>query len=90
MESRAIFVTLFVVLPLVLPLVFGRDCTDRKGQSKLFCYFSKVTDVDTCHCSHVILPANSDLKSVVRLKEQLTGVKILITVHEFNEVSIFG
>lgn len=66
--------------------VLAKDCTSKKSNAKLFCYYSKLTDVQSCKCSHIILPANSDVKSVDRVRDNIDGVKILISVNEFNQV----
>lgn len=67
---------------------FAKDCSKvRKANSKLFCYYSKLTDIDGCYCSHVILPANADVKSVERVRQVVGDSKILVTVNEFNRVS---
>lgn len=65
-----------------------KDCPSKKINSKLVCYYSKLTDVDNCYCTHVVLPANSDLKSIENVRKKLagTGTKILLTVSEFNQV----
>lgn len=70
----------------VVTNVVSSDCPTKKTQSKLICYYSKLTQVDSCKCSHVILPADSDVKSIDRFREHAKGVKILITVNEFNQV----
>lgn len=68
---------------------FAKDCSKiRKTNSKLFCYYSKLTDIDGCYCSHVVLPANADVKSIERVKQQVGNPKILVTVTQFNEVSV--
>ncbi|CAH0564421.1 unnamed protein product [Brassicogethes aeneus] len=74
-----------VVFCLLVVGVWGKECPAKRSNSKLFCYYSKLTDVNSCECSHVILPANSDVKSVDRLREHLKGVKVLISVNEFNQ-----
>nr|XP_023021193.1 uncharacterized protein LOC111509648 [Leptinotarsa decemlineata] len=74
-----------VIILAVLGSALAKDCPSRKSNSKLFCYFSKLTEIDGCYCSHVILPANSDVKSVERARQQMKGMKILITVNEFNQ-----
>ncbi|XP_044253485.1 uncharacterized protein LOC123004333 isoform X2 [Tribolium madens] len=61
------------------------ECPTKKTQSKLICYYSKLTQADSCKCSHVILPADADIKSIDRFREHAKGVKILITVNEFNQ-----
>lgn len=65
---------------------FAKNCPNKKTQPKLFCYYGKITEIDSCQCTHIILPADSDIKSIDRLKNTLSDTKILITVHEFNEV----
>nr|XP_015838222.1 PREDICTED: uncharacterized protein LOC103314049 isoform X2 [Tribolium castaneum] len=72
---------------LILVAVCGAtaDCPAKKTQSKLICYYSKLTQADSCKCSHVILPADADVKAIDRLREHAKGVKILITVNEFNQ-----
>lgn len=75
-----------VVLLALLAGSTARNCPGRKSSSKLFCYYGKLTEVDNCYCTHAILPANSDVKAVERVREQLKGVKILVTVNEFNQV----
>ncbi|GJQ81807.1 hypothetical protein Trydic_g348 [Trypoxylus dichotomus] len=62
-------------------------CTQsmKNVNTKLFCYYSKLRDVNSCRCTHIVLPANSDVKSIENLRARLNGVKILVTVHEFNE-----
>lgn len=76
-----------VVFVAFLAATLARNCPGRKSSSKLFCYYGKLTDVDNCYCTHAILPANSDVKAIERAREHLKGVKILVTVHEFNQVS---
>lgn len=67
---------------------FAKDCSKvKKSNSKLFCYYSKLTDVDGCYCTHIILPANADVKSVERAREVIGDRKILVTVNQFNQVS---
>lgn len=80
------FINVFLLLTLTVTIINSKDCKNKKPQSKLFCYYSKITDIDDCQCSYVILPSNSDVKSVERLKSTYKDTKILITVHEFNEV----
>ncbi|KAG5895925.1 hypothetical protein JTB14_016329 [Gonioctena quinquepunctata] len=63
----------------------AKECPTSKANSKLFCYYSKLTDIDGCYCSHVILPANSDVKNVERVRQHAKGMKILVTVTEFNQ-----
>lgn len=75
-----------VLLLFFLALGHCKDCPGKRINSKLICYYSKLTDVDSCYCTHVVLPANSDLKSIESLKQKLTGAKILLTVTEFNQV----
>lgn len=66
----------------------AKDCSKvKKSNSKLFCYYSKLTDIDGCYCSHIILPSNSDVKSVERVRQYAGDPKILVTVNEFNKVS---
>lgn len=67
--------------------VLSKQCSVKKSNSKLICYYSEVIDVDFCLCSHVILPANSDSKAIDAIREKFQGVKVLLTVNEFNEVS---
>lgn len=83
-----IAIVLFLFLSsVVTDLSFAEKCSPTKSSNtKLFCYYGKLKDVNSCKCSHVILPPNSDVKSVESLRSKLTGVKILVTVHEFNEV----
>lgn len=70
-------------------LAFANDCpTNKKTTSKLICYYSKLNHVDSCKCSHVILPPHSDVKSIERLRQHFKGVKILITANEFNQVRV--
>lgn len=66
--------------------VLARDCNINKSNSKLVCYYSDAKDANSCKCSHVILPQVTDAKDVERVREKLNGVKILITVNNFNEV----
>ncbi|KAJ8922936.1 hypothetical protein NQ315_001481 [Exocentrus adspersus] len=61
------------------------DCPARKSGAKLFCYYGKLTDVDNCFCSHAVLPADSDVKAIERARQHLKGVKVLVTVNEFNQ-----
>ncbi|RZB39635.1 mucin-17-like [Asbolus verrucosus] len=61
------------------------SCPGKKTNSKLICYYSKLREVDSCKCSHVVLPASSDVKSIDRIRVRLKGVKILITVNEFSQ-----
>ncbi|KAI4457091.1 chitinase [Holotrichia oblita] len=81
-----IIIVSFLFLSLVA-IVSGEKCTQsmKNSRTKLFCYYSKLKDVNSCKCTHVILPANSDVKSIENLRSNLNGVKILVTVHEFNE-----
>jgi hypothetical protein len=76
-----------IFLIAVLAITAAADCP-KKTNSKLVCYYSKLTHVDSCKCSHVVLPADSDVKSIDRMREHLKGVKILITVNEFNQVLV--
>ncbi|XP_050297749.1 uncharacterized protein LOC126737088 [Anthonomus grandis grandis] len=65
----------------------GKECPQSKrlSTSKLVCYYSSLEEVDGCYCSHVILPANSDVKGIEKVKEKAKGVKIYVTVNEFNQ-----
>ncbi|CAH1115947.1 unnamed protein product [Phaedon cochleariae] len=74
-----------VVFLAVMAAVWAKECPANKSNSKLFCYFSKLTDIDGCRCSYVILPADADVKSVERVREVYEGVKVLVTVNEFNQ-----
>lgn len=68
-------------------LCYAKDCSNvKRTNSKLVCYYSKLTDVDNCYCTHIILPANTDVKLIENFKQKITGAKILLTVNEFNEV----
>ncbi|KAJ8980134.1 hypothetical protein NQ317_009193 [Molorchus minor] len=82
-EMRFLIATVLALLAVVG--VGAKNCPPRKSNSKLFCYYGKLTDVDNCFCSHAILPANSDVKTVERAREFLRGVKVLVTVNEFNQ-----
>ncbi|XP_066258348.1 uncharacterized protein [Euwallacea similis] len=64
-----------------------KECGVNKGlsTSKLVCYYSTVDVVDGCYCTHVILPANADAKAVERLRKRANGVKVYVTVNEFNQ-----
>ncbi|XP_066153401.1 mucin-2-like [Euwallacea fornicatus] len=64
-----------------------KECGGNKGlsTSKLVCYYSTVDVIDGCYCTHVILPANADVKVVEKLKKKANGVKVYVTVSEFNQ-----
>lgn len=78
-------ITLILILTFVQ--INSKEC--KRPQSKLFCYYSKITNIDDCQCSYVILPTNSDIKSIERLKSTYKDTKIIVTIHEFNEVIHF-
>lgn len=67
-------------------IAVAKQCPTNKSNSKLICYYSEVTDVDFCLCSHVILPANSDAKTIDTIREKFQGLRVLLTVNEINEV----
>lgn len=77
-----------VLFLFILSLGSCKDCPSKRINSKLVCYYSKLTDVDNCYCTHVVLPANSEPKSIEGVRQKLagTGTKILLTVTEFNQV----
>lgn len=67
---------------------FAKDCSKVKTpNSKLFCYYSELIDSDGCYCTHVILPANADEKTVDSARQLFGNRKILMTVNHFNQVS---
>lgn len=74
-----------IILLTIVGIVFG-DCPTKKTSSKLICYYSKLSNIDSCKCTHVVLPADADVKSIDTIRERLKGVKILISVNEFNQV----
>lgn len=80
---------LFVIVFLAgLSVSFAKDCSKvKKSNSKLFCYYSKLTDSDGCFCTHVILPENADDKTVQAARQLFGDRKILVTVNHFNQVS---
>lgn len=77
---------LSVIFLCVLALTYAKDCPSKRINSKLICYYSKLSDIDSCYCTHVILPANTDFNAIQGLRQKLSGVKILLTVNEFNQV----
>lgn len=65
----------------------GKECISSGSiTSKLFCYYSDARRVDVCKCSHVILPEKTPVDQLKGLIED-KGVKVLLTVQEFNQVS---
>lgn len=83
------FKILSAFISVVFTLVWAKDnCLSQKSNSKLFCYYSKLTDVEGCGCSHVILPSDTDVKSIERFRDVMKGVKVLINVNEFNQVNM--
>lgn len=63
-----------------------KPCPKGLSTSKLVCYYSTLEQVQGCYCTHVILPASSDFKNVEVLKNRVKGVKVYVTVNEFNQV----
>lgn len=80
-----------LLLILFLATVHGstaRDCSKlKKPSSKLFCYYSKLTDYEECYCTHIVLPPNSDVKTVDKARQLFKNSQILVTVNQFNMVS---
>ncbi|KAH1016806.1 hypothetical protein HUJ04_007975 [Dendroctonus ponderosae] len=61
-----------------------KDCgLKRLSTSKLVCYYGTLEDANGCFCTHVILPANSDVKRIETLKTK--GVKVFIRVSDFHQ-----
>lgn len=79
----------FSVLLFILPFVISKNCPTKRINSKLICYYSQLTDLDSCYCSHVILPSDASVRDIEGAKQKLAGVKVLITVNEFNQVDYF-
>lgn len=79
-----------LLLFLIVTVGYCKDCPTKRINSKLICYYSQLTDVDGCYCTHVVLPANSDFKSIDNVRQKLagSGAKILLTVTEFNQVHL--
>lgn len=79
---------LVLLLTCVIAGVVGTEkpCPKGLSTSKLVCYYSTLEEVQGCYCTHVILPASSDFKSVEGLKKRVKGVKVYVTVNEFNQV----
>ncbi|CAG9773991.1 unnamed protein product [Ceutorhynchus assimilis] len=74
-----------VVLTCFTVIGASKDCK-QLSTSKLICYYSTVEDViEGCYCTHIILPANSDVKAVEKLKERYKGAKVYVSVNEFNQ-----
>nr|CAI5826115.1 unnamed protein product [Callosobruchus analis] len=77
-----------IVLLALAAFVSAKHCpTIKKSNSKLFCYYGKVEEID-CRCSHVVLPSNLDNELVTKAREQAKGAKLLVTVHEFNQALV--
>lgn len=76
------------IIFLLVNSALAKECVNRKTTSKLICYYSKLIEIDNnCECTHIILPANSELKQIEQFKQNYDkNVKFLITVNEFNQV----
>lgn len=85
---KFLVISLSVFSFLIFGTVLCKDCPNKKINSKLVCYYSKLIDIDSCYCTHVVLPTNSDLNEIQDVRKKLsgTGTKILLTVSEFNQV----
>lgn len=77
-----------VVLLTLFSITLAKRCSVRKTNSKLICYYSDVTDIDACMCTHIILPASSNIQMIDSVQEKFKDVHVFLTVHEFNEVFI--
>lgn len=64
----------------------AKDCSNKKSNSKLVCYYGNLEKIDNCLCSHVILPANTNVEDIKRVEDEVKETNLLLTVHEINEV----
>lgn len=64
----------------------AKDCNVKRSGSKLVCYYGDARDAASCKCTHVVLPQKTEASVVANVAKKLEGVKILLTVNEFNEV----
>lgn len=83
--------TVCVLFLFLLTLGSCKDCPNKRISSKLVCYYTSLKNVDRCYCTHVVLPPNSEPNAIKEVREKLagTGVKILLTVTDFNQVFFF-
>ncbi|KAF7272154.1 hypothetical protein GWI33_015040 [Rhynchophorus ferrugineus] len=62
------------------------DCpTGKRSSSKLVCYYGDLGLNNACYCTHIVLPASFDVKSIEKARSSIKGAKIYISVNEFNQ-----
>lgn len=66
--------------------ILAIPCNNKKPSLKLVCYYSEVSEIDICKCTHIILPSNTNISTIENVKEKFREGKTLITVNEFNQV----
>lgn len=82
---RGFLLSVFCAINLVV-FAAAKDCNVKRSNSKLVCYYGDAKDAASCKCTHVVLPQSTEASVVEDVAKKLEGVKILLTVNQFNEV----
>ncbi|XP_030752102.1 uncharacterized protein LOC115879415 [Sitophilus oryzae] len=86
MKTLKLFLVVVICAFLIGSVSSKNDCpASKRSNSKLICYYGGLEQIDGCYCTHVILPSNADVKGIEKVREEARGVKIYVTVNEFNQ-----
>nr|XP_022907602.1 putative uncharacterized protein DDB_G0282133 isoform X2 [Onthophagus taurus] len=83
---------LFVLNLILAALISGspdnQKCLKTVSNTKLLCFYSEITTLKGCKCTHVIVPSTLQSKIINKLKESNHEVKIFVTITELNQPTI--